>query len=325
MNQLLQKLKKYFVPHSENDHRPHILRREAIAFVIAVAVIAEFSFLFGTSYIAPRSRLFGVILTNALVDGTNQNRVTNNVRALRTNPLLQAAAQEKADDMANNGYFAHTSPAGVAPWHWFEYVGYRFIYAGENLAVNFSDSKDVVDAWMNSSGHRRNILDGNFTEVGIATAQGEFKGQPAIYVVELFGAPAAAPIARGTPQASGAKPASVPTVVAERASRNASSEQTFVAVKGAETQVQAQPVQVASPVAPQNNPVQNAAAAPRQLVNDFYFLIIGLFALALALHVFVKIRVQHPKLIFSGMLVIAVAALCIVMNQHIVLLHAAIL
>lgn len=329
MNRLIQKLKKYFIPHPENDHKPHILRRAAVEFVVLVALVVELTFLFGTSVVVPRSRYFGAILANALVDGTNQNRIVNNVPALHMNPLLQGAAQKKADDMAKNGYFAHTSPAGVTPWYWFEQAGYHFTYAGENLAVNFSDSQDVVDAWMNSPGHRKNILDGNFTEIGIAMATGEYKSQPATFVVEFFGTPAPAPvsIASTAPKVPVAKKAPAPTVVARNASRSTSSEQTFVAVKGAEVQAQAAAADSTAPkpVAPQNNQVQNAIAAPRHLVNGFYLLLMGLFALALALHVFIKIRIQHPKLILSGTLVIAVAALFIVMNQHLALLGAAVL
>ena len=153
--------KKYFIPHEENDHRPHILRWRAVVFVLAVMLVAEGVFVLSTQYLIPRSKLFGVMLVNALVDGTNQSRAANSLGALHENALLDQAAQEKANDMAKNGYFAHTSPAGVTPWHWFEDVGYNFSYAGENLAVNFTDSQDVTNAWMNSPEHRANILNAN--------------------------------------------------------------------------------------------------------------------------------------------------------------------
>ena len=162
-----------------------------------IALVAESAFVFGAKYIAPQSKLFGIIEANALVDETNQNRVANDLPDLQVSPLLQAAAQEKANDMATKGYFAHTSPQGLTPWYWFEQVGYNFDYAGENLAVNFSDSQDVTNAWMNSPEHRANILSANFTQIGIATAQGIYNGEPATYVVEEFGtpAPAVAPVA----------------------------------------------------------------------------------------------------------------------------------
>ena len=60
----------------------------------------------------------------------------------------------KAQDMATLGYFAHVSPDGKTPWYWIEKVGYDYQYAGENLAINFSDSKDVTNAWMASPLHK---------------------------------------------------------------------------------------------------------------------------------------------------------------------------
>jgi hypothetical protein len=361
MKRVARKLKKYFIPHEENGYKPHLLRPRTVAFLFLVMIVAEAAFLIGPMYFSSRSRLFGVILVNALVDGTNQNRVANSLPALTVSPLLQAAAEEKANDMVKNNYFAHTSPTGVTPWYWFENVGYAFSYAGENLAVNFSDSQDVTNAWMNSPEHRANILGVNFTQIGIATATGTYEGKPAVYVAELFGTPSAAPVAFvDTAQAAGAPPvvvaapvvaagkasakpsaaaaapiASVPTIIATSALEDSSSQQLFVAVKGASienlpaTQTVTQTVPVTTPATSnasvsQNNPVQDAAASPRQIANNFYLFLIALFVGALALNIFVKIRIQHPQLIFDGVLVIAVAALFIVLNQQVFLLHASI-
>src|SRR5665213_1629297 len=104
MKRVRKTLKKYFVPHEENDHKPHLLRAKSVAFVLVVAVVMESFFLFGTSYLAPNSRLFGIILTNALVDGTNASRSSNDIPPLTVSPLLEAAAKDKADDMAANNY-----------------------------------------------------------------------------------------------------------------------------------------------------------------------------------------------------------------------------
>ena len=351
MKRVTKKLKKYLIPHEENDFKPHLLRPKAIAFLCAVMVVAEIAVLVTPSYLAVRSRLFGVIVANALVDGTNENRVTNALPALSFNPLLQAAAQEKANDMAKNNYFAHTSPTGITPWHWFENVGYDFSYAGENLAVNFSDSQDVTNAWMNSPEHRANILNANYTNIGIAMATGTYEGQPATYVVELFGAPAAAPVISVPPVAKIPTPAVVvakpkakpapttvavagvqnPVVVSATLAQTPNSQISFVAVKGASTQsapavapAVSAAVTPATKVVPQNNPVQEALASPRQLSNDFYLLLIVLMAGALGLNFFIKVRVQHPQLIFNGVFVIAIAALGIVLNQHQLLVHAVI-
>ncbi len=89
--------------------------------------------------------------------------------------------------MAENEYFAHTSPEGVTPWYWFEKVGYDYNFAGENLAVNFTEAERVDQAWMDSPSHRRNIINERFEDIGIATAEGRYRGRRAYFVVQLFG------------------------------------------------------------------------------------------------------------------------------------------
>jgi uncharacterized protein YkwD len=355
-------IKKYFVPHEENDYKPHVLHPRTVAFVVVVALVAESAFVFGAKYILPQSKFFGIIEANVLVDETNQNRVTNGLPDLQVSPLLQEAAQEKANDEASKGYFAHTSPQGLTPWYWFQQVGYSFDYAGENLAVNFSDSKDVTTAWMNSPEHRANILNTDFTQIGIATAQGIYNGQSTTFVVEEFGtpAPAATPVAfvdtasaATTPVAVASattavskkvatpvkkKPATtvaatIPAVVASQSSSDPSVQQTFIAVEGAATttalaSATAPSVGVTAATTPlpaQSGLIQRIFSNPKTLANDFYIFVMVLFFIALVLNIFINIRVQYPKLIAGGLLVIVVAGLCIMLNQNIGFLHTIIL
>ncbi len=328
------------------------MRPKVIAIVCAAIIVVQVMFSFGAVPWLTRSRLFGVIEASALTDGTNVARTANNLPALTENPLLQAAAQEKANDMATKGYFAHTSPTGITPWHWLTDVGYSFVYAGENLAVNFSDSQDVTTAWLNSPEHRANILDVNFTQIGIATAQGFYDGRPATYVVEFFGTPAVAvaSIAQTGPssQKGGQKAIAVArTIVVKRVSPPpvvainpvTGTEPIAVAVKGAEisagqlmdssgrnaVQVSAGVLTSAIPaVTPavnrdQTNIVQRAIANPAQTLNNVYFLVIAFFLFALGLNVFIEIRVQHPDLILSGLAVVSLAGIFIIANQQAIL------
>lgn len=129
------------------------------------------------------------IYAAVLVNLTNQNRVAANLSELTVNPVLEKAAQMKADDMAIKGYFAHNTPEGLTPWYWFGQAGYEYKYAGENLAVNFENSEDVETAWMNSRGHFLNIVNPKYTEIGIATSTGIYKGRQAVFVVQMFGTP----------------------------------------------------------------------------------------------------------------------------------------
>jgi hypothetical protein len=91
--------------------------------------------------------------------------------------------------MAANEYFAHYSPDGVSPWHWFNRAGYVYAHAGENLAIHFTDSTEVVEAWMKSPAHRANIVDSKYTEIGVGTAKGTYEGYDTVFVVQLFGTP----------------------------------------------------------------------------------------------------------------------------------------
>jgi hypothetical protein len=109
--------------------------------------------------------------------------------------------------MAKNGYFAHFAPDGTSPWHWFDEAGYVYTHAGENLAIHFTDSNEVVDAWMNSPKHRENIVNGVYTEIGVGTAKGKFEGYDTVYVVQLFGTPAQAPVVAARPVTPAPAPA----------------------------------------------------------------------------------------------------------------------
>lgn len=339
MKKIRQFLRKWFIPHPENDHQPHFLRARTVAILCVLAILVEFIFLSGLSLPGFRSSLLGDVVVNTLITGTNQARVENALPPLETSPLLTQVAQDKVNDMVQNHYFAHTSPSGLSPWYWFEKVGYHFSYAGENLAVDFTDSQDVTNAWLNSPEHRANIMSGNFTQIGIAIATGTFNGAPAIFVAEEFGTPALVPVAAApnlAPPAVRSAPKTAPTagktpeptVIAASASQNATSEQAFVAVKGASTESlsttsAALSAPVAMNLAPQSgaktNIIQRALANPRTAVNDLYFFLIALFVVALALNIFIHVRIQHPNVIMGGVIAISLAGIFIVLNQHLFL------
>ncbi len=154
---------------------------------------------------------FASVINAVLVDLTNTDRAAYNLGTLTVNEKLVAAAQAKANDMANKSYFAHTSPEGLDSWHWFKEAGYDFQSAGENLAVDFSDSADVERAWMNSPSHRDNILNGKYTEVGIATAIGIYQGRSTVFVVTMFGTPRKVAAATPAPKPTQPEFATVPS------------------------------------------------------------------------------------------------------------------
>src|ERR1035437_4283512 len=189
---MLNWLKKHFIPHEGNDHQPHFLRTKNIRFLVLFVFLLELG-IYVVPYIPVLSPIdnnyLAAVLPAVLDDLSNQNRQANNLNVLTVNPLLNRAAELKAQDMAQKGYFAHISPDGKAPWYWFNLVGYKYEYAGENLAVDFTDSKDVTLAWMNSPTHRANIMKNAYTEMGTGIASGVYEGNPTFFVVQVYGKP----------------------------------------------------------------------------------------------------------------------------------------
>lgn len=129
------------------------------------------------------------VVTGTLTSLTNVSRADENLYGLAYNETLAQAASAKAADMAAKGYFSHTGPDGSRFWHWVRDAGYEYAYVGENLAINFNESEDVVNAWLNSPAHRANIMSAKFTEVGIGMATGTYKGKTALFIVQMFGTP----------------------------------------------------------------------------------------------------------------------------------------
>jgi hypothetical protein len=313
--------KKYFIPHKGNEFKPHLLR-EASVFAIFSFVILFFFVAVSGRYILSRLDLTALVLPKVLVDYANEDRTGGNYRQLAVNSTLEAAAQLKANDMASKGYFAHTSPEGHSPWYWFQKVGYDFSYAGENLAVNFSDSVDVNQAWMNSPGHRANIMNGNFTEIGIATAQGYYQGRSTIFVVQLFGTPAqklpvSKPVSTTTktlPKNSTTvtKIATTSTVVlSESTSTNllglGEGNELFIAVEK----------KSASSTVPSNtkysNTFERILVSPEKTLSFVYLLVALTLMISLGFAIFIEIKRQNPRMILLsiGLLIVILGLLYI--------------
>ncbi len=120
-------------------------------------------------------------------DFANTDRTTLGLPALRFDEVLSKAAAAKADDMVKNGYFAHTSPQGTTPWYFFEKEGYQYRYAGENLAIHFTDAAGEETAWMASEKHRENILSSKYRDTGVAVVEMPWEGKTTLLTVQLFG------------------------------------------------------------------------------------------------------------------------------------------
>lgn len=125
---------------------------------------------------------------NAILAAMNRERSSRGLSPLRINAQLSRAAGDRVNDMFAKRYFAHVAPDGLQPFVWATQRGYRYRIIGENLALGFRGTA-VVDGWMRSPGHRENILQKRFDEVGIAVADGApQRGYRGPLVVAMYGA-----------------------------------------------------------------------------------------------------------------------------------------
>ena len=194
--QIRHHLKMVFVPHKGNQYRPHLIRRYGILTMLLLVVGVQAGY-----NLAVTGSVLGAqvtVTTQALLETTNAQRIAQHLPALNINSQLSDAANQKANDMFINQYWDHTSPDGVTPWAWLDKVGYRYSYAGENLAKNFTTADAAMTAWMASPEHRTNILDSNYTDVGFAVVAGTLKGENTWLIVALYGKPAGAEAVDGT-------------------------------------------------------------------------------------------------------------------------------
>lgn len=176
-------------PHEHNNHRPWAIQIQGL--IIFLVLILFSHVVLNLSSDSGKVLGFATNISDTeIINLTNLERNTQGLLALKPNSSLEKAAQFKAKDMIEDDYWAHFAPDGTSPWYWFGLVGYKYAWAGENLARDFATSSGVVSAWMASTaGHRENILNTNFTEIGIGVKNGNFQGEDSTIVVQLFGKP----------------------------------------------------------------------------------------------------------------------------------------
>ena len=108
---------------------------------------------------------------NEVIRLVNSERAKNGLPALKANWQVSRVARYKSQDMIDRNYFSHTSPTYGSPFRMLESFGITFSAAGENIAMGQRTPSEVMNAWMNSPGHRNNILSTSFTEIGVGLAK----------------------------------------------------------------------------------------------------------------------------------------------------------
>ena len=343
--------KKYFIPHPGNNHKPHFLRAKAVS-LTALVVATLFLLSASGTYMVSHNPNLAAVKAAFLVDLTNKDREAEGLHKLSINQNLVVAAGMKANDMSSKSYFAHVSPDGKSPWHWIKEAGYKYVYAGENLAVNFSSSEDVEEAWMDSPTHKKNILNSKFTEIGIATSPGVYKGDNTVYVVQMFGSPMPANVTEVrnqniqsavTPSTNdGSRPISsnnltenannvlgeeiaiaTPSDVSDilPASATPVSPEAFMEFSNPEIPPQdiaiyESVVGVSDNVPVYTNWFQRLIVSPSEVVQDIYAAIMALVIFSLIMKIFIEIRQQHPKNIAFGVALLAVIVFFMHLNSE---------
>lgn len=177
----------YFIPSEKNNHKPRILRPRQL-FVMAVILILLKLTVTGYLFLVYEEEAkMAENISGRILELINQDRLTDGQGALNLNTVLSASATLKAKNMADENYFAHTSPDGRHPWDFINRKDYPYAFVGENLAMNFVNADDVHQALMASPSHRKNILNERYLDVGLAIVDGEINGKKTKILVEIFG------------------------------------------------------------------------------------------------------------------------------------------
>jgi len=302
MLKFLERIRSIFVPQEGNEFEPPVLRQRALlGYGVGLLVLKIVIILFILYF--PKTDFFAAINSQNLVNLINQARTAQNLSALNVSSKLNEAAGLKAQDMITNNYFDHTSPSGVSPWYWFSQAGYSFVWAGENLALHFTDTNAVFDAWMASPGHRDNILSPNFREIGMAIATGQIDGRQTTVSVLDFGSPsivqkkAAGPAKIEDLNQSVAK---TKTVADEQKSNTAAQE-----IAGQENinLVQTPLAQLSVPSRVLGTFTINFV----ELAKNLYLYFSLFLLIALAINILVKIRIQHVPTIVLTLILIGIS------------------
>jgi uncharacterized protein YkwD len=146
--------------------------------------------------LTPQPLIFGGAAKNSsltkqgVIEWTNSQRANYGLPPLKENFNLDSSAAFKTGDMFANQYFAHDSPSGEGVGDLAKSAGYSFLTIGENLAMgNFESDESLVQAWMDSPGHRENILNTSYKEIGVSVKKGVYQGKTIWMAVQHFGRP----------------------------------------------------------------------------------------------------------------------------------------
>lgn len=177
----------WFLPHKETHQKAHLISWHGLLIYILLFMLLQVSF---SIFAQIKPGVLGIdakIDQKKVIELTNIEREKIGLPPVTESSFLDTAAVAKAANMFEENYWAHFAPSGKTPWDFMQRAGYKFSYAGENLAKNFYTSEEVVAAWMASPSHKENIVNSKYREIGIAVVDGTLNGQKTTLVVQMFG------------------------------------------------------------------------------------------------------------------------------------------
>lgn len=184
----VHKIAHLIIPRESNNQKAKLLHNSSLTLITFAFILYQLIISFVPRF-APKILGFAAnISPDEVVALTNEKRLQIGLTPLSLNSMLSQAAQAKGADMLNKGYWAHVAPDGTQPWTFFTDFGYKYRYAGENLARDFSSASSAVEAWMNSASHRENLLSSKYKEIGIGVVEGNLAGVDTTIIVQFFGA-----------------------------------------------------------------------------------------------------------------------------------------
>ncbi len=173
------------VKQSGGHLQSNLARRILLVFLAAfVTVSLALPFIASATPARQQERL----TKDAIIQLTNSVRTGEGLTTLDENPVLDSIAEARAKDILEKQYFSHVSPTGEQASHIALKAGYRYRVISENLARgSFSTNGNLIDAWMNSPSHRKNILSSRMREIGVSVIKGTFNGTETWVSVQIFG------------------------------------------------------------------------------------------------------------------------------------------
>ena len=301
-------LKDLFIPNAHNDHKPKALRPKSLISYALVAILVKLvvtGFLF---FIYPSPAQLAVIISSNMISLVNESREEAGLEPLVENALLNQFAQAKGEDMISRDYFAHDTPEGKRPWQWIDRFEYDYVYAGENLAMDFTEAELVHEAFMKSPFHRKNILNSKYKEVGTAVLHGELGGHETILLVEFFGtqrADLSTLVSAQPAEAAVVKPESITAPSELAPSEDIAGEETYQPSDRLPEAGGAEINNEGIIVVATDNKNSSLVNLVIEYSNIFFIAFLIFLIISLALNIFIKINIQHASVILQSVVVIA--------------------